>query len=256
MTVIFLHHDIIAPEARRPSGFQGPGTEIYKVSVDQFREELRLLAHAFPRVQPDWRAGAPFALTFDDGGVSATEVVADILAERAWRAQFFIVTGFLGMPGFVSASGLRALKAAGHEIGTHTVTHPEQLHAKPYRRIRREWSDSRARLEDVLGAPVTSGSVPGGQCSRAVRAAAIEAGLETLMTSEPTTRGADCEPLTVRGRFAVRAQDCPRGPALLAQKVLRQRLKALRWRALNVAKGALGPVYPPLREGLLRLRAL
>ena len=54
--------------------------------------------------------------------------------------------------------------------------------------MRHEWSESRQRLEDMLGHAVTVGSVPGGYFSRAVAEAAAEAGLQVLFTSEPTTR--------------------------------------------------------------------
>ena len=255
MTVIFMHHDITDGGQPRKSGFYGAGAEVYKVSVANFREQLTGLAAAFPGQAPGLDGKAPFALTFDDGGVSATEIVASLLSDHGWHGHFFVVTGFIGMPGFVSASGLRALKAAGHGIGTHTVTHPHRLQALPYAHIVREWVDSRARLQDLLGAEVTSGSVPGGFCNKAVREAATEAGLTLLMTSAPTTRCYTTGDLTVCGRFAVLGRDEPKVAVALARRTHARRVKAWRWHALSVAKGALGPAYPAVREGLLRLRA-
>jgi hypothetical protein len=70
--------------------------------------------------------------------------------------------------------------------------------------MRREWTRSRKRLEDILGHAVTVASVPGGYFSKAVAHAADAAGLRTLFTSEPTTTAyaeADC---TVCGRFVIR----------------------------------------------------
>ncbi len=255
MTVIFMYHDIMDPDVKRKSGFYGVGAEVYKVSVGDFREQLAGLAAAFPGQAPALDGKAPFALTFDDGGVSATEVVAGLLSERGWLCHVFVVTGFIGMPGFVSASGLRALKAGGHGIGTHTVSHPHRLQALPYAQIAREWAESRARLQDLLGCDVTSGSVPGGFCNRPVREAAIEAGLTLLMTSEPTTRCYAAAGMTVCGRFAVLGRDEPKAAVALAKQAHARRIRAWRWHALSVAKGALGPVYPAVREGLLRLRA-
>lgn len=255
MTVIFMHHDIIDQDLKKKSGFYGAGAEVYKVSVGIFREQLAGLAAAFPGQAPALDGKAPFAFTFDDGGVSATESVAGLLSEHGWSGHFFVVTGFIGMPGFVSASGLRALKASGHGIGTHTVSHPHRLQALPYAQIKREWAESRARLQDLLGCDVTSGSVPGGFCNRPVREAAIEAGLTLLMTSEPTTRCYATAEVTVCGRFAVLGRDEPKVAVALAKRAHARRIKALRWHTLSVAKSALGPVYPAVREGLLRLRA-
>ncbi len=255
MTVVFMHHDVIDASKVRRSGFYGAGAEVYKVTLDRFREQIAGLAAAFPGKAPKLDAGAPFALTFDDGGASATEVVAEVLAERGWYAHFFVVTGLLGMPGFVSVSGLRALVASGHTIGTHTVTHPHRLQALPYARIVREWQDSRERLSDLLGQPVDCGSVPGGCCSRAVRRAAAQAGLSLLFTSEPTIRRYESDGVGVCGRFAVWGRDPAEGAVRLAERAYARRMRALRWQALGVAKNALGPAYPAVREGLLRLRA-
>ncbi len=255
MTVIFMHHDIMDLERTKKSGFYGAGAEVYKVPIAKFREQLAGLAAAFPGQVPALDGQAPFALTFDDGGVSATEVVAGLLSEHGWHGHFFVVTGLIGMPGFVSVSNLRALQAAGHGIGTHTVTHPQRLQSLPYPHIVREWADSRARLQDLLGSNVTSGSVPGGFCNRSIREAATEAGLTLLMTSEPTTRCYATPEITVCGRFAVLGRDEPKVAVALAKRAHARRIKAWRWHALSVAKGALGPVYPAVREGLLRLRA-
>lgn len=255
MTVVFMHHDVIDASKSPKSGFYGAGAEVYKVTLARFREEIAGLAAAFPGKVPALEADAPFALTFDDGGVSATEVVAEVLAERGWKAHFFVTTGLLGMPGFVSASGLRALVAQGHTVGTHTVTHPHRLQALPYPHIVREWQDSRERLADLLGAPVACGSVPGGYCSRAVRKAAARAGLSLLFTSEPTTRCYKSDGVTVWGRFAVLGRDPAESAVRIAQRSSARGVRALRWQALGVAKNALGPAYPALREGLLRLRA-
>ncbi|MHB1512455.1 MAG: polysaccharide deacetylase family protein [Acidiferrobacter sp.] len=255
MTVVFMHHDVIDASKAQRSGFCGVGAEVYKVTLAQFREQIAGLAAAFPGKGPALDPGAPFALTFDDGGASATEVVAEVLAARGWKAHFFVVTGVLGMRGFVSVSGLRMLVGQGHTVGTHTVTHPHRLQALPYAHIVREWRDSRERLSDLLGQSVHCGSVPGGYCSRAVRRAAAQAGLSLLLTSEPTVRRYESDGVAVQGRFAVSGRDPAESAVRLAQQAYARGMRALRWQALGVAKNALGPVYPAVREGLLRLRA-
>jgi len=255
MTVILMHHDIIDPKSSKKTGFSGPGAELYKVGLAQFEEELTELSAAFPGEPPGLAPQSPYALTFDDGGASAVDIVADVLAARSFRAHFFIVTGVLGLPGFVQVSGLRRLLAAGHTIGTHTVTHAHRLTTWPYARIFREWNESAERLRDLLGCPVTCGSIPGGYSNKAVREAAMAAGLSQLFSSEPTTRRYETEALQVYGRFPILSRDPASAVVGLAKRAYARRVKAWRWHALGVAKNALGPVYPALREGLLRLRA-
>ena len=75
--------------------------------------------------------------------------------------------------------------------------------------MRREWSDSRDALEDLLGHPVTVASVPGGYFSAAVANAAADAGLRVLFTSEPTTKVSSHEDCTVIGRFTIRRGHAP-----------------------------------------------
>ena len=68
-------------------------------------------------------------ITFDDGNVSDLEHALPALRARGLEATFFIVAGRIGTPGFVDASGVRQLAAAGMEIGSHGMRH------RPWRRL-------------------------------------------------------------------------------------------------------------------------
>jgi peptidoglycan/xylan/chitin deacetylase (PgdA/CDA1 family) len=61
----------------------------------------------------------------------------------------------------MTSEQVRALHAAGMEIGAHTVTHPI-LAEIPLRRARDEMDASRARLERITGAPVRFFAYPNG----------------------------------------------------------------------------------------------
>jgi peptidoglycan/xylan/chitin deacetylase (PgdA/CDA1 family) len=91
-------------------------------------------------------------LTFDDGSRDALEVVLPALQKRGMHATFFIVTGSVGKPGFLDWQGVAALKAAGMEIGSHSVTHP-RLPEVPQAKLRLELRESRRVLELHLRAP-------------------------------------------------------------------------------------------------------
>jgi peptidoglycan-N-acetylglucosamine deacetylase len=90
------------------------------------------------------------ALTYDDGPNDVvTERLLDVLAQHNVRATFFLIGRFVReRPQIV-----RAVAAAGHLIGNHSMTHP-WLAWQSAARIREELAGCNAILEDTLGAPV------------------------------------------------------------------------------------------------------
>jgi peptidoglycan/xylan/chitin deacetylase (PgdA/CDA1 family) len=106
--------------------------------------------------------GPTFCLSFDDGHPSWLDVVTPMLAELGVPATFFVTTGLVGRPGNLSWSDCRELRAAGHHVGSHTVTHP-RLADRDDAAAYREMADSRAELEDRLGVEVRDFAAPYGQ---------------------------------------------------------------------------------------------
>ena len=51
-----------------------------------------------------------FYLTFDDGGISATQI-SEMLAPHNWKAHFFVTTDFIGTDSFLSPPMIRELDA-------------------------------------------------------------------------------------------------------------------------------------------------
>jgi peptidoglycan/xylan/chitin deacetylase (PgdA/CDA1 family) len=237
-------HDVL-PEGRSldVSGFVGPGPDRYKIRQP--------LLEAIAR-----QAGAAgTVLTFDDGGASALDVVAPMLAEHGLRGEFFVTTARLGTPGFLDPRGVRELVAAGHVVGSHSHTHPV-LPALSEAQILDEWRTSVAVLEDATGGPVHSASVPNGFVNDAVVAAAQEAGIRTLYTSTPTRRRRTHEGMDLVGRFAVLGTDDPRRAVALAAGAVGPRLRQqARWNVLSLPKRLLGERYPAVRARLLAATA-
>jgi len=122
------------------------------------------------------------ALCFDDGWRGAVERAAVVLAERRLPAFFFVTTDFVGRPLFATPGDLRRLEPALCTVGSHGVTHRMLSSLRP-EEIRRELTESKARLEDLLGRPVTTLSVPGGAVDRHVQALAEAAGYTEIFTS-------------------------------------------------------------------------
>jgi hypothetical protein len=112
-----------------------------------------------------------------------------------------------------------------------------------------EWGDSITRLSEIVGAAVTTASVPGGYFSRAVAQAAAVAGVRTLFTSEPTTSIAHFGECVVIGRYTLRRNDpAERVAALIAVSSIARRREWLKWNAKKLAKVLGGRAYLQLRE--------
>lgn len=142
------------------------------------------------------------ALTFDDGHVSNYDLVLPILLEYGLTATFFITAGLIGTGTTMSWEQLRALRAAGMEIGSHTLTHrpPSTLNDDE---LRYELHESRRILEDGLGAPVTSISSPTGFFNPRMCAIASEVGYRTLCLGRIGLAADDGDPLSLN-RIAVK----------------------------------------------------
>jgi len=98
-------------------------------------------------------------LTFDDGKEDAARIVLPALRRRGMRATFFVITGFVGRPGYLDWNGVHALATAGMEIGSHTVDHA-RLVDLPEDRAREELVESRRTLERELGRPIEALAYP------------------------------------------------------------------------------------------------
>lgn len=91
-----------------------------------------------------------FALTFDDGPNDGhTQRLLDVLAAHDVPATFFLIGNYVRQRPNLA----RAIHAAGHRVGNHTMSHPWLLLSTP-RRVREELAACNAALEDALGQPV------------------------------------------------------------------------------------------------------
>jgi peptidoglycan/xylan/chitin deacetylase (PgdA/CDA1 family) len=250
------YHDIVRgdPDA---SGFPGGAAASYKVDRALFEAHLDAIHRArVTIVSAADLSGAPGGLpvlfTFDDGGVAAVSETAPALARFGWPGHFFITTGRIGTPGFLRGPEILAMEAAGHVIGSHSVTHPVRFSGLTRSAMLREWRESRDTLSQLLGREVRTASVPGGYFSRAVAETAAEAGFTFLFTSEPTTRIVSVDGCTVIGRFTLRRGSGP--AAVKALAVGAPAALAREWGLWNfkkVAKAAALRPYLALRQWLL-----
>ncbi|HMQ32212.1 MAG TPA: polysaccharide deacetylase family protein [Chloroflexaceae bacterium] len=122
------------------------------------------------------------ALTFDDGYADAFTAALPILQQHGYTATFYIVSGFVGQPGYMGWDEIRALRDAGMEIGAHSVTHPD-LTSLGLEDLRAQVAHSGATIAAELGAPVLSFCYPAGRFNDTVVAVAGESGYTSATTT-------------------------------------------------------------------------
>ena len=157
----------------------GAQADDYTVTEAQFAQQLDWLQSAGFRTVPLHDALAPqpraIVLTFDDGKEDALTRVLPALQRRGMRAAFFIPTALVGQPGYLTWDGVRALRAAGMEIGSHSVDHA-RLADLSDEQVRGQLVESKRALEAQLHAPVDLLAYPYNSVRRRVRDAAEAAG--------------------------------------------------------------------------------
>lgn len=164
------------------------------------------LLEALQRGEP---ASAPtVAITFDDGYADNAEVAAPILQRWQAPAMFFVATAYIGTrhrfawdsdgtpPRLMRWEQVRALRAGGFDIGSHTATHRRISQLAPAS-LRRELEASRARLTAELGAPPLDFAYPFGgrqDCSESARAAVRAVGMRSCFSCFGGTVGPSDSP--------------------------------------------------------------
>lgn len=258
MPRVLTYHDVIEDHPDS-SGFPGGGPALYKLPTHEFVRHLSAIAagSASPILLPELGHtqadnSEAVLITFDDGGVSAANIIADALEKNGWRGHFFVTTDYIGRTGFMTSSQIRDLAYRGHIIGTHSCSHPRRMSACSQQTLLDEWQRSQTILSEILSAPVTAGSVPGGYYSRNIAVAAAESGLTDLFTSEPTTRVMVVNGLRVYGRFSInRRTPVAKVAAIVSGRRSTMWREAVTWELKKVLKRTGGETYLKLRKQIL-----
>jgi peptidoglycan/xylan/chitin deacetylase (PgdA/CDA1 family) len=141
-------------------------------------------------------------LTFDDAYDGFYDHALPILQSHGFSATVYAISGWLGrraewfakdpgrpVPSLMSGARLREIHAAGMTVGSHTANHVKLAEVSPAIQ-RAELIDSKAALEDLLGAEVKHLCYPFGSFDRSTIAVAAEAGYVSATTClrGPATR--------------------------------------------------------------------
>ena len=137
----------------------------------------------------------------------ATDVVRDTkclpndereaVVERACAAATAAGWREDGRDRLMTAEQLRQLADDGHEVGSHTQTHPILTRLSPDR-LAHELATSRTEIEAIIGRPVVSLAYPNGDHDETVVSAARRAGYRYAVTTLPGVSPIGTDPLRLR----------------------------------------------------------
>lgn len=157
-------------------------------------------------------------ISFDDGYQSVFDNAMDALANDQFKAVQFLVPKFLGKSNewdlildmeqqrLMDVPQIREWLSAGHEIGSHTLTHP-YLTRLSLKQAREEITASKKLLEDLFGIEVKHFCYPYGDYNENVRHWVIEAGYRTASTIRFGINTVASDPFTlcrIKGRHPTR----------------------------------------------------
>lgn len=204
---ILVYHSIAKP----PAGVRDP---FLYVSPERFDEQLGALRAAGYESASLSRLSAPpgekqVVITFDDGCRNVFENAMSILARHRFHAIQFLVAGLIGgrnewdaMHGEITEplmddGQIREWIAAGHEIGSHSLTH-RNLSRLDEAGAREQIFTSKQKLEDRFDREITHFCYPHGRWTQAVRALVRQAGYATACTVGFGVNAPGADPFTLR----------------------------------------------------------
>jgi peptidoglycan/xylan/chitin deacetylase (PgdA/CDA1 family) len=181
----------------------------YDVETTPFARQVRRVAERTMATQGDARAGpgcGSVYLTFDDGTADHRRA-ADLLSSQGLAGTFFVITGRLGTPGYLSEDDVRYMVAQGHRLGSHSVTH-RRLTSLSTAELAEELVSSREHLEAIGRTTVDWFAPPGGVYSKAVIDTALRVGYKVVRTMDwgyaelPLRGRVPCLPVIARYNIA------------------------------------------------------
>lgn len=89
-------------------------------------------------------------VSFDDGWESVYTKGLPVLQKNGIRTTQYVITDVYNNPSYMSIAQLKSMQASGHEIASHTISHPDltQLDDK---QLMRELVESQSSLEKQFG---------------------------------------------------------------------------------------------------------
>jgi peptidoglycan/xylan/chitin deacetylase (PgdA/CDA1 family) len=213
-TPILTYHKL----GPRPSRVRLKGLYVSEKLFTQQLAELHAAGFVAPvlsdLLEPNPSSPQRIGLTFDDGFTNVLRYGLAPLAHYQFRATQFIVANRIGQTNdwdvrhgeasesLMDVAQIREWLAAGHQIGSHSLTHPH-LTKISLAAAREEIFSSKKKLEDRFGLPVEHFCYPYGDYNEAVRDLVQAAGYQTACTTVSGVNLNDTSPWELK-RFTAR----------------------------------------------------
>jgi peptidoglycan/xylan/chitin deacetylase (PgdA/CDA1 family) len=176
---VLMYHVVAEPPARATN------PQLF-VTPPDFAAQIKLLAASgytavtLDEVWSYWHhrgtlPAHPIVLSFDDGYRADYTRVLPMLEAQRWPGVLNLEIHNLFTPGGLTRQHVREMIAAGWELDSHTITHPNLTHVNAAR-LWAEVGESRERLQHWFGVPVNFFCPPAGEYDQTVIAAVRRAG--------------------------------------------------------------------------------
>ena len=184
--ILLYHHIGISPIDSRyyvpPEKFEQEIKVLYDMNYTSITVEKLVQAITLGRELP----AHPILITFDDGHVDNYTNAFPIMQKYGFTGVLYIVTNYLGTPGYLNRYQILEMYKAGWEVGSHTMNHYDLTKLTPEQQ-RREIAGSKKELEDVLGIDILTIAYPFGAKNKSILGAARAAGYIAAMGAEGYT---------------------------------------------------------------------
>ena len=184
---ILMYHVIKAPTASTPMAELWTPAETFKTTIELLKKD-GYNGVTLDQVWQAWHGGAglpakPLVISFDDGYLSHSVTAKPILEAAGWPGVLNLEGKNIGKGGLTTTQ-VEGLIAAGWEIDSHTLTHPDLTNSDDAS-LKTELVDSRKLLQEKFKIPVNFFCYPAGKNDARVRAAVEAAGYKGATTVEP-----------------------------------------------------------------------
>lgn len=162
---VLEYHNIVRPSDNVPASDMA-------VYVDTFNAQMKWLhdnnyttitsAELVQYMNGKFKISNPnktVVISFDDGYANQLNAVP-ALDQYGFRGTFSIIASYPGSPDYMNWNQIRTLVKTGHDIESHSMTHPENIQVAYYYT---EIAMSKAIIEQQIGKPVTVMTWPNGK---------------------------------------------------------------------------------------------
>lgn len=183
---ILMYHVIATPPPGTPDVGLWVPERTFAAQMDRLRS-AGYHAITLRAAYDAWHAGAPLprrpvVVSFDDGYRGDYTRARPILRRLGWPGVLNLLLANVRR-GDLTAPEVRALIAAGWEVDSHTLTHPD-LTTVPDAQLRRELVDSRREIRRRFAQPADFFCYPSGRYDARVEAAVRAAGYRGATTTD------------------------------------------------------------------------